>query len=101
MRRRVRPLLQKLRRFKRLDNLAASLFVAWYDLPVHPFQYYSPLPDLPSLKRNLGRWYREGDYSHLPMDLEAQRSFLDQLRRYTPELERLPSFQQAMADGFG
>jgi predicted O-methyltransferase YrrM len=101
MRRNVRALFKKLRRIKRLDDLAASLFVVWYDLPIHPFSYYSPMPDLPATRRNLGRWYREGDFSHAPMDLEGQRAFVAELARYSGECAALPSFAQATADGFG
>src|SRR5687768_7648305 len=101
MRRHVRSLLKRLRRIKRLDDLATSLFTVWFDLPVHPFQYYSPMPDLPAVNRNRGRWFREGYFANIPLDSDEQSAFLRRLHPYSPECATLPSFAQVMGGGFG
>lgn len=83
------------------EKIASLAFMAWYAVPVEPTHFYSPLPDVSSLKRRSRRWFRQGDFSHVSIDVAAQRSLLKQLTAFSHELPNLPSFSQITSDGFG
>jgi Methyltransferase domain len=93
----VRPL----RAIKPLDWLVSRAFQVWYELPVTPTHFYSPLPDVAALKGNLHRWYREDILSALPMDLDRQRDFLESLAPFSKECGQLPPLEQVTAEGYG
>ncbi len=90
-----------MRGIKCLDWLVSRAFQVWYQLPVAPTHFYSPLPDISALKDNLHRWYREDILSALPMDLGRQISFLDSLAPFRGECDRLPRLAQVTAEGYG
>jgi hypothetical protein len=93
----VRPL----RAIKPLDGLVARAFQVWYQLPVPPTHFYSPLPDVSALKENFHRWYREDSLETLPVDLGRQLAFLQALLPYRNECRQLPRLEQVTAEGFG
>jgi predicted O-methyltransferase YrrM len=93
----VRPL----RAIKALDRLVSLAFQLWYEMPVPPTHFYSPLPDISDVKRNLHRWYREDNLTGVRMDLDRQKDFLESLVPYKAECERLPSVERVTAEGYG
>lgn len=93
----VRPL----RDIRGLDWLVSRAFQVWYELPVTPTHFYSPLPDVPALKGNLHRWYREEDLAGIQMDIHKQESFLKSLEQYRAECDQLPNLEQVTAEGYG
>jgi len=93
----VRPL----RAIKGLDWLVSRAFQVWYEMPVTPTHFYSPLPDIPALRRNPQRWYREDDLAGMPMDLARQQIFLDSLGPFSPECDELPSLEEVTEKGHG
>lgn len=96
-----RRLLLKARANSRLDPLVNRLFEVWYDLPFPPKHYYSPLPDLRSLKQNLPRWYKEDTSPGIEWNLQQQLELLENLKPYAPEATSLPAFSQVTQDGYG
>jgi len=93
----VRPL----KAIKALDWLVSRAFQVWYELPVAPTHFYSPLPDISDVKRNLHRWYREDSLAGLRTDLAGQKAFLESLAVFSAECDKLPSFEQVAAKGYG
>ena len=73
----------------------------WYDLPVDPVHFYSPLPDVPKVRKNITRWRQPSQLPAINMDLDKQRSFLEGLRPFAPECNQLPSFSRITELGFG
>jgi hypothetical protein len=72
-----------------------------YEMPVAPTHYYSPLPDIPSVKNNLQRWYKKGSFNGVDFCLNKQKDFLEQLVVYKAECDNLPSFNEVTAEGYG
>jgi predicted O-methyltransferase YrrM len=97
----LRRLLPKARGNARIEPLVSRLFEIWYDLPFPPAHYYSPLPDIRSVKKNLPRWYKEDTSPGIDWNLPGQLELLEHLRLYSSELASLPSFSQATQDGYG
>lgn len=95
------PSIRVLRGVKSLDPLVSRAFQEWYELPFAPTHYYSPLPDLPTVKRNLHRRYVEDGLAGVRMDLARQRAFLESLAPYRTESESLPSFDLVSSKGIG
>jgi len=94
-------MLRWLKRRKKGDRIISEIFQFWYDLPVGPVHYYSPLPDVGKVRKNLTRWRQEGRLPGVRMDLERQVCFVNQLRPYASECASLPGFDQIMAAGYG
>lgn len=93
----VRPL----RSIKSLDWLVSRAFQVWFELPVTPAHFYSPLPDISAVKKNLRRWYREDNLAGMRMDLDKQRALLESLAPFSTECNQLPSMDQVTAEGYG
>lgn len=93
----VRPL----REIRGLDWLVSHAFQVWYELPVTPTHFYSPLPNISALKGNLHRWYREESLAGIQMDLPRQQAFVQSLEIYRSECEQLPRVEQVTAQGYG
>jgi predicted O-methyltransferase YrrM len=77
------------------------MFEIWYDMPFSPSHYYSPLPDISSLKKRLPRWYKEDTSPGVDWDLQQQLQLLEHLRPYSSEVLSLPSFSEVTQDGYG
>jgi predicted O-methyltransferase YrrM len=64
--------------------------------------YYSPLPVLSELRKNVARWYMPSQLVGLNYDLDAMRKSLSDLAaRYATEYDRLPSYTEVEKRGFG
>ena len=94
-------MVQPLRAVKGLDWLVSRAFQVWYELPVTPTHFYSPLPDVSALKKNSHRWYRDDNCAGLRMDLARQRDFVESLGIFRAECEKLPTLEQVSAKGYG
>ena len=97
----VRRLLLKGRGNRRIEPLVNRLFEIWYDMPFPPAHYYSPLPDLRSVKKNLPRWYKEGASLGVDWNVQKQLELLEQLGPYAVEMASMPSFSEVTQDGYG
>jgi predicted O-methyltransferase YrrM len=93
--------LLKAKANRRIEPLVSRLFEIWYDMPFPPAHYYSPLPDIRSLKKNLPRWYKEDTSSGVDWNLQGQLDLLEHLRPYSSEVTSLPSFSEVTQDGYG
>ena len=105
MMRRVRSLSRRLllsaKGNNRIDPLVTRLFEVWYDMPFAPAHYYSPLPDIRSLKQNLPRWYKEDTSPGVDWNLPEQLELLEKLTAYSAEARSLPAFSEVTQDGYG
>jgi hypothetical protein len=90
-----------LRRFSRFRQFTSQFFQAWYDLPFPPTHYYSPLPDLPTVRKHFSRWYRESEMPGITMRWESQRALLEDLKRYVLDFSALSPYTQIQDAGFG
>lgn len=72
-----------------------------YQLPVPLDDYQSPLPDLPTVKRNLARWYHPTFFEAARWDLDKQSQFLRMLCPFKSEADALPTCAQVSAEGYG
>lgn len=97
----VRKSLLKAKGRPSFDLLVNRMFEIWYDMPFAPAHYYSPLPDIRSLKENLARWYKQDDSPGVDWNLQEQLDLLEQLRPYYAEVAALPPFSQVTQDGYG
>ena len=84
-----------------IDQLVNELIKHRYHMPFPLTHYYSPLPDIPAVKKRLNRWYKRGMFDAVQWDLEKQLHFLNQLQVYKTESEGLPSCDQITAEGYG
>jgi predicted O-methyltransferase YrrM len=96
-----RKLLLKAKGNNRIDPLVNRLFEVWYDMPFAPAHYYSPLPDIGTLKQNLPRWYKEDTSPGIDWNLPGQLELIEDLKPYAAELNSLPPFLQVTQDGYG
>lgn len=64
--------------------------------------YYSPLPTVSHLKKNINRWYRPSQLSGVKYDLNEMKDLLKQiLSDYLDEFRQLPPYQDLQKEGFG
>jgi predicted O-methyltransferase YrrM len=84
-----------------VNRVVDKVFQEYYQLPFPPTHYYSPLPDLPSVKRNLSRWYKQSDSPGIDWNLEGQFKLAEDLAAYAGETQLLPHFAQVTQDGYG
>ncbi|GBD98066.1 hypothetical protein BMS3Abin07_00074 [bacterium BMS3Abin07] len=64
--------------------------------------YYSPLPVVSTLKKNIHRWYKPSDLAGLEYDLDAmKRLFLYLIFNYSDEYSGLPPYEENEKKGFG
>jgi predicted O-methyltransferase YrrM len=73
----------------------------WYELPVDPVHYYSPLPDVNKARKNIQRWRQASQLPGVRMDLDSQLSFIKQLKPFSSECSQLPGFEQVTKAGYG
>ena len=97
----ARSLLLKGKGNSRVEPLVNRLFEVWYDIPFAPAHYYSPLPDLRSVKKNLPRWYKEGTGPGVDWNVEKQLELMGQLTPYASEISVLPPFSEVTQTGYG
>lgn len=83
------------------DRLICKLFQFWYKFPFPPTHYYSPLPDLLSVKRNLSRWYKQSESPGIDWNLLGQFKLAEDLAQYAGETQSLPTFARVTLDGYG
>src|SRR5215475_8716387 len=57
-------------------------FFEKFGIHVLPVHYYSPVPDTRELRKNLDKWYREGNFTGIDFDMEGELRILDDLRAY-------------------
>jgi len=84
-----------------VNRVVDKIFRARYHLPFPPTHYYSPLPDLPSVKRNLSRWYKQSESPGIDWNLPGQFKLAEDLAPYAGETQSLPPFAQVSLDGYG
>ena len=82
-------------------NKIDEVFRRCYSLPFPPTHYYSPLPDLPSVKRNLARWYKQSDSPGIDWNLQEQLKLAESIAHYDCEANTLPPFDQVTQGGYG
>ncbi|HEU4796743.1 MAG TPA: class I SAM-dependent methyltransferase [Pyrinomonadaceae bacterium] len=97
----LRRLLLKAKGNPRIDPLVSRLFEIWYDMPFAPAHYYSPLPNISTVKKNLPRWYKEDTSPGVDWNLPEQLALLEELATYSSELASLPAFSLVSQDGYG
>jgi predicted O-methyltransferase YrrM len=98
----LRGLLGLMRRYPSFaEDLIQKAFESRYEISVPATHYYSPLPDIPILKRRLNRWHKKGDFEGVRWNLEPQRDLLKKLKSYTRECGALPSFERITDAGYG
>lgn len=83
------------------EQLVAQKLQTRYQIPFPPTHYYSPLPDIPSVKSRSTRWYHKETLEKIPFDPVKQQDLLNQLKTYSKECDDLPSFAQVTAEGYG
>lgn len=93
--------LRWLKRHGKASGTISDAFQYWYDLPVGPVHYYSPLPDVNKVRNNIARWRQEGRLPGVRMDLERQAMFIQQLKPFASECANLPSFSKITEAGYG
>jgi hypothetical protein len=84
-----------------VNRVVEKVFREYYRLPFPPTHYYSPLPDLPSGKRNLNRWYKQSESPGIDWNLGGQLKLAERLAAYAGEMQLLPHFAQVTRYGYG
>ncbi|HJU92333.1 MAG TPA: class I SAM-dependent methyltransferase [Pyrinomonadaceae bacterium] len=97
----VRRLSLKAKGNTHIEPLVSRLFELWYDMPFPPVHYYSPLPDIRAVKKNLPRWYKEDTSPGIDWNLNGQLELIEHLRPFASEMKFLPSFSEVTQDGYG
>jgi hypothetical protein len=82
-------------------TIMSKAFQFWYDLPVDPLHYYSPLPDVPKTKKNISRWRKASQLPSVNMDAVTQEAFIKQLHPFAAECAELPPFSKISELGYG
>lgn len=78
-----------------------TIFRHCYGLPFSPTHYYSPLPDVPALKRNLSRWYKPSESPGIDWNVPEQLKLAEKIAPFAGELDALPPFAVIRSDGYG
>jgi hypothetical protein len=64
--------------------------------------YYSPLPTISSLKKNLDRWYKPSELRGVEYDLDRMKDLLSSLlSKYLDEFLQIPPYKELQVQGFG
>ena len=64
--------------------------------------FYSPLPVVSTLQRNLSRWFKPSQMKGVRYDLDAMKQLLLRLAStYAEEYQRLPPYEEAKRLGYG
>jgi predicted O-methyltransferase YrrM len=93
--------LRCLKRHGKASGTISDAFQFWYDLPVDPVHYYSPLPDISKARKNLARWNHENQLPAVNINVERQASFINKLKPFSSECASLPSFSKITKAGYG
>ncbi|MGE3169278.1 MAG: class I SAM-dependent methyltransferase [Pyrinomonadaceae bacterium] len=81
--------------------LSASLGLIGYNVSRRR-NFYSPLPSLPDLKKNIARWYRPSSLTGIDYDLDAMKAMLSGLlSQYRDEFIQMPAYNELKDRGFG
>ena len=83
------------------DVALDDIFQRRYAFPFPPTHYYSPLPDIAAVKRNLRRWYKQSETPGMDWNLPGQLKLASELERFVTEAQSLPPFSKVTAGGFG
>jgi Methyltransferase domain len=99
----LEKILRKLRGLKSpfVERVMSDAFQIWYDLPVAPGNYQSPLPNISDLKKDLKRWHKESSLPGVDISPDRQLAFLSDLGPYLPECQSLPDFELLSQQGYG
>src|SRR5947209_14697166 len=97
----LRYAVRRLKPLRAARRLVTEGFRLWYDLPVAPTHYYSPLPDLAGVKSRLGRWYYPSTMAGIDLAAPEQLALLRELERFRAECDGLPAFGRLAAEGYG
>lgn len=64
--------------------------------------FYSPLPTVSHLKKNIDRWYRPSPLLGIDYDLDEMKRLFDEvIEKYLREFEQIPPYNDLKAKGFG
>lgn len=64
--------------------------------------YYSPLPTISNLKKNIDRWNKPSELRGVKYDLDQMKEFLSVLlSRYLDEFLKIPVYKDLQSQGFG
>jgi hypothetical protein len=64
--------------------------------------YYSPLPTVSHLRKNINRWYRPSQLAGVKYDLSEMKDLLGQLLSvYLDEFLQIPPYKDLQSEGFG
>lgn len=64
--------------------------------------FYSPLPTVSHLKKNIDRWYRPSPLLGIDYDLDEMKRLFDEIiAKYLREFEQIPPYNDLKAKGFG
>ena len=64
--------------------------------------YYSPLPTISHLRKNIERWYRPSELRGIKYDLDQMKDLLSTLlARYLDEFLKIPPYKELQVQGFG
>lgn len=97
----VDAVIRQARRFKTADRVVTRVARVWYELPVPPLHYYSPLPDIPAVERNRARWYLDTGCPGIDWRENEQIALCQALASFRGELGDLPDFARLWAEGWG
>jgi hypothetical protein len=97
----VQRLLQRLLLGKSSFSRERFTFFEKFGVHVLPVHYYSPVPDTRELRKNLDKWYREGNFTGVDFDMEGQLQILADLRAYKRECDDLPPYNDPFLREFG
>jgi hypothetical protein len=83
------------------ERLVNHFFARKYEIPVNPTHYYSPLPDIPSLKKNLSRWHKKSSFNGIDLNTSQQLQLLTELEIFQNECKVLPDLHELTDRGYG
>ncbi len=80
-------------------------FFERFGLHVLPVHYYSPVPCMRDLRKNVEYWYKEGSFTGVNFNIKEQLDFLDKLKKYKNEYDALTPYdevvKQRLGEGYG
>jgi hypothetical protein len=97
----VDGVIRQARRFRTADRLVTRVARVWYDLPVPPLHYYSPLPNIQDVERNRKRWYLDTGCPGIDWRETEQITLCQELASFAGEFPDLPDFSSLWAEGWG
>ena len=83
------------------QTLSKTLGIIGYNVSRQK-NYYSPLPTVSQLKKNVNRWYRPSSLTGVKYDLTEMKDLLtNQLSLYLEEFLQIPPYKELANQGFG